>query len=115
MARIRPGKSQTSGQDPKLPAPAQPRRAPAKQADRARPRPTPTAKTEKRGSFTKAVQPSRVSRFFNEVVVELRKVSWPTRTALLQATAIVLVAVAVVAAYFAVLDFFFRRLVDAVF
>jgi preprotein translocase subunit SecE len=115
MARIRPGKSQTTGQEPKLPAPAQPRRAPAKQASSARPRPTPGARAEKRGSFTKAVQVPRVSRFFNEVVVELRKVSWPTRNQLLQATAIVLVAVAIIAAYFAVLDFFFRRLVDAVF
>ena len=114
MARIRPGKSQTTGQDPKLPAPA-PRRTPARPASSARPRPTPGARAEKRGSFTKAVQVGRVSRFFNEVVVELRKVSWPTRNALLQATAIVLVAVAIIAAYFAALDFVFRRLVDAVF
>ncbi|MDX6647892.1 MAG: preprotein translocase subunit SecE [Miltoncostaeaceae bacterium] len=115
MARIRPGKSQTSGQDPKLPAPAEPRRAPAKPAGSGRARPTPTAKTAKAGSFTKAVQVGRLARFFNEVIVELRKVSWPTRTQLLQSTAIVVVAVAIVAAYFAVLDFFFRRLVDAVF
>jgi preprotein translocase subunit SecE len=115
MARIRPGKSQTSGQDPKLPAPAQPRRAPAKGDRAVRPRPTPGARTEKRGSFTKAVRVGRATRFFNEVVVELRKVSWPTRPQLLQATAIVLVAVAIVAVYFAVLDFFFRRLVDSVF
>jgi preprotein translocase subunit SecE len=113
MARIRPGKSQTSGQDPKLPAPAQPRRPPAKGA--VRPRPTPGARTEKRGSFTQAVRVGRASRFINEVIVELRKVSWPTRPQLLQATAIVLVAVAIVAVYFAVLDFFFSRLVDAVF
>jgi preprotein translocase subunit SecE len=114
MARIRPGKSQTTGQDPKLPAPA-PRRAPARQAGSARPRPTPGARTEKAGSFTKAVQVGRLSRFFNEVVVELRKVSWPTRNQLLQSTAIVLVAVAIIAAYFAALDAIFRRLVDAFF
>jgi len=114
MARIRPGKSQTTGQEPKLPAPA-PRRGPARQAASGRVRPTPGARAEKQGSFTKAVQVPRVTRFFNEVVVELRKVSWPTRTQLLQATAIVVVAVAVVAAYFALLDAIFRRLVDAIF
>ncbi len=47
--------------------------------------------------------------------MELRKVSWPTRTQLLQSTAVVLVVVAIVAVYLAVLDSIFERLIDAIF
>jgi preprotein translocase subunit SecE len=118
MARIRPAKSQTeTGKGvtpPPTPAPAR-RKRPAER----KPRPVrpaqQRAKVDKTGSVTKAVQVSRASRFFSEVMAELKKVSWPTRNQLAQATAVVIVCVAVVAFYLWVLDSAFRRLVDAVF
>jgi len=61
------------------------------------------------------VQQRRGSRFLSEVIAELRKVSWPTRTVLLQSTAVVLVVVAIVSAYLAALDAVFSRLIDAIF
>ena len=69
------------------------------------PRPTPPSgrrrrPQEKAGTVTKAVQRERRgSRFLREVIVELRKVSWPTRTQLIQSTAVVLVVVAIVSVY----------------
>ncbi|MGE0028548.1 MAG: preprotein translocase subunit SecE [Thermoleophilia bacterium] len=130
MARIRPARGgQDRSGDGATPAPggARPpaprRRTPAKKASTAKqtpqPRPAQTGgrrKQEKAGSVTKAVQQQRRgSRFIQEVIAELKKVSWPTRTQLLQSTAVVLVVVAIVAVYLAVLDSVFERLVDAIF
>ena len=50
-----------------------------------------------------------------EVIAELRKGSWPTRAQLAQSTAVVLVVVAIVSVYLAILDSIFRRVVDAIF
>jgi len=47
--------------------------------------------------------------------VELRKVSWPTRTQLIQSTGVVLLVVAIVSVYLWVLDSIFERFVDAIF
>ena len=69
----------------------------------------------KQGSFTKAVQVSRGTRFLNEVATELRKVTWPTRTQLFQATGVVIVFVAIITAYLALLDELFGRLIDVIF
>jgi len=81
------------------------------------PRPTPQRRkrSEKAGSFTKEVQRNKTSRFLSEVVAELRKVNWPDRPTLLQSTAVVIVVVAIVAAYLAVLDEAFDRLVGVIF
>ena len=126
MARIRPAKGQgrgsSDGGTPTPPAPGgarapRPRRTQPTQS----PRPTPAPggrrrPQEKAGSVTKAVQRERRgSRFIREVIVELRKVSWPTRTQLVQSTAVVLVVVAIVSAYLAVVDSVFERFVDAIF
>jgi preprotein translocase subunit SecE len=69
-----------------------------------RARPGPQAKTPKAGSVTKAVQQGRLPRFFQEVVAELKKVSWPTRTQLIQATTVVIVAVAIIATFLGLAD-----------
>ena len=61
---------------------------------------------ERRGGFR---------QFLQEVVAELRKVSWPTRPVLLQSTAVVLFVVAIVTAYLALLDEIFGRVVDTLF
>jgi preprotein translocase subunit SecE len=81
------------------------------------PRPTPQRRkrSEKAGSFTKEVQRNKTSRFLSEVVAELRKVNWPDRATLLQSTAVVIVVVAIVSAYLAVLDEGFERLVGVIF
>mgnify|MGYP001193208458 FL=1 len=81
----------------------------------ARARPGPQAKTPKAGSVTKAVQRGRFSRFFQEVVAELKKVSWPTRTQLMQATAVVIVAVAIIAAFLGLADQASDWIVERVF
>jgi preprotein translocase subunit SecE len=118
MARIRPVKRQTTDKNVRLPEPATGSAgagASGRSGRSSRPRPTGEAKVAKTGSVTKAVQPSRASRFLREVVAELRKVTWPTRSQLFQATAVVIVAVAVVALYLGVCDALFRRLVHAIF
>ena len=129
MARIRParGGQDRSGDGTTAPGGARPpaprRRTPAKQAPKGKqtPQPRPTQpgqrrKPEKAGSVTKAVaQQRRGSKFLQEVIAELKTVSWPTRTQLLQSTAVVLVVVAIVAVYLAALDSVFERLVDAIF
>lgn len=125
MARIRPARGQDGPADGDQPGPGG-ARAPKQKPDRraagkpapSNPRPAPQGrrKPEKTGSYTKAVAAERKgSRFVSEVIAELRKVSWPTRNALLQSTGIVLVVVAIVATYLAALDAVFRRLVDSLF
>ena len=103
MARIRPAKGQTQS------GPSGARRP---EPQRARPVQS-RARVDKAGTVTKAVQTSRGTRFFGEVVAEMRKVAWPNRKQLTQATAVVLVFVAVLTAYLAGLDAIFERLVDA--
>jgi preprotein translocase subunit SecE len=133
MARIRPARGgqdrsgDGGGATPPAPGGAKPpaprRRTPAKQASKGKqtPQPRPTQpgqrrKPEKAGSVTKAVaQQRRGSKFLQEVIAELKKVSWPTRTQLLQSTAVVLMVVAIVAVYLAALDAVFERMIDAIF
>ena len=69
-----------------------------------RARPGPQGKAPKAGSVTKAVQQGRASRFIQEVIAELKKVSWPTRNQLMQATAVVIIAVAIIAAFLGLAD-----------
>ena len=119
MARIRPARGQGASGDGKAPAPAGAR--PPRQSRRQPPSPRPTPQkgrrgAQKAGTVTKAVAAERRgSRFLSEVIAELRKVSWPTRTQLVQSTAVVLVVVAIVAAYLAALDSIFSRMIDAIF
>jgi preprotein translocase subunit SecE len=57
-------------------------------------------------------QRGRVMTFFASVISELRKVQWPDRDTLIQASAVTLLFVAVAAAYLGVLDAIFGWLVD---
>ena len=110
MARIRPAKETPSPTPSAAGAGAPPKkRRPAGGPGR---QPAPPTK---QGSVTKAVQSGRASRFLSEVATELRKVTWPTRQQLFQATAVVIVFVAIVTTYLALLDAFFSRLIDAIF
>ncbi len=58
---------------------------------------------------------ARITRFFREVVSELRKVIWPTRKELVTYTAVVLVFVSFLVAVISVLDLVFAKGVLAVF
>ncbi|MEZ5075601.1 MAG: preprotein translocase subunit SecE [Solirubrobacterales bacterium] len=53
-----------------------------------------------------------VLSFFSSVIKELRKVQWPDRDTLVQASAVTLLFVAVAAAYLGALDAIFSRLID---
>jgi preprotein translocase SecE subunit len=50
--------------------------------------------------------------FFASVIAELRKVQWPDRETLVQASAVTVLFVAVAAAYLGALDALFSWLVD---
>jgi preprotein translocase subunit SecE len=118
MARIRPSKGQESGEPG--PGGAEPPVPGKKKKDsgdkpKAQPRPRRQPKTEKTGSVTKAVQEGRSRRFFGETITELKKVTWPNRAQLFQATAVVIIFVAVVAIYLGVIDALMSALVDAIF
>jgi preprotein translocase subunit SecE len=115
MSSNRPAKGRGEG-DARSSAPARRRGgndpAPRRSAPARRGQP----QREKQGSVTKAVQQNRRgSRFFNEVVVELRRVQWPTRSQLMQSTAVVLLVVAIVTAYLAAVDAVVSRVVDSIF
>jgi preprotein translocase subunit SecE len=79
------------------------------------PRPRTQQRKEKQGTVTKSVQRNRGSQFLSEVIAELRKVSWPGRAQLAQGTAVVLIVVAIVTVYLAIIDEIFGRLIDSIF
>ena len=64
---------------------------------------------DKQGPF------ARFALFLRQVVAELRKVIWPTRSELVNYTIVVLVFVVIMAAILALYDFVFARLVFLVF
>jgi len=57
-------------------------------------------------------QHGAIRTFFSSVIKELRKVQWPDRDTLVQASAVTLLFVAVAAAYLGILDAIFSRLID---
>jgi preprotein translocase subunit SecE len=54
---------------------------------------------------------TRIRTYFNEVVSELRKVSWPTREQVRNLTVLVFAISLVVGVYIAVLDTFFQGVI----
>lgn len=56
-----------------------------------------------------------VQKFFQEVRVELGKVTWPSWRELLGSTAVVLVVLVVVAFYLGVADYALKRVVSGIF
>ena len=125
MARIRPSKGQSWGEpgpDESGPGGAEPPPVPGRRKKKssgaqpkAQPRPRQQAKNEKAGTVTKSVQEGRSRRYLGEVTTELKKVTWPNRAQLFQATAVVLIFVAVVAIYLGLVDALMSTLVDAIF
>jgi len=60
--------------------------------------------TPARGKEAKKPLPARISLFYRQVIAELRKVQWPTRPQLWQATGVVIVVCIVIGVYIAALD-----------
>ena len=58
---------------------------------------------------------SRIALFIRQIIVELRKVIWPTRKELIAYTTIVIVFVAVVSAIIAGFDYIFTKGVLLIF
>jgi len=52
---------------------------------------------------------AKIKNFVSEVTVELKKVSWPTRSELIGSTTIVIISVAVLAFYIGIFDFIFSK------
>jgi len=80
------------------------KRAPSRRGKAAPSKARPQAKGERKG----------LSKFMRDVRVEMSKVTWPTRSELMQSTLVVIVAVAIAAAYTGVIDWVFSHLVTLV-
>ncbi len=94
--------------------PAQGKKAVAKRAD-AKPA---RGKTQQKGkSSARSARPAEkkgLIKFLRDVRIEMGKVTWPTRKDLAQSTLVVLVAVAIAAAYTFALDEVFSQIIDRV-
>jgi preprotein translocase subunit SecE len=84
-------------------------------ATRERRKAEPADKPKAKKDVTRVGFFGRITRFFREVVAELRKVIWPTRKELLTYTAVVVVFVAFMLAIVAGLDYGFAKGVLFVF
>jgi preprotein translocase subunit SecE len=56
----------------------------------------------------------RVNGFISEVMVELKKVSWPTRNELMGSTIVVIISVMVMSAFIGICDFVFSKAVHVI-
>jgi preprotein translocase subunit SecE len=59
--------------------------------------------------------PRRFKEYVEELRAEMRRVTWPNRKQVQATTAVVIVAVFAFAAYFAVVDFIFARMITRIF
>jgi preprotein translocase SecE subunit len=82
---------------------------PRKQPQRARERARPQRKERKKEDVR---QRGRVVNFLIQVWAELRRVQWPNRTQVTQATAVVVIFCLVAGAYLGLLDYVFNKLVN---
>ncbi len=62
-----------------------------------------------------SLAPARIALFYRQVIAELRKVIWPTRTQLITYTIVVIVFVTIMVGILALLDFAFSWAVLEVF
>jgi preprotein translocase subunit SecE len=86
-------------------------KAPARRADG---KPARRAQTRQQTARKGAPRERGFIKFLHDVRVEMGKVTWPTRRDLVQSTLVVLVAVAVAAAFTGVLDYVFQQFVTVV-
>ncbi len=76
---------------------------------------TPERRSPKPATSGKGNPLQRISLFYRQVVFELRKVIWPTRSELITYTTVAMVFVLVMISILAVMDFAFAKLVLKVF
>jgi len=57
---------------------------------------------------------AKVKNFVSEVTVELKKVSWPTRSELIGSTIVVIIGIAIMATYIGVCDFIFSKAIHLI-
>ncbi|MGW2177265.1 preprotein translocase subunit SecE [Streptomyces sp. NPDC001732] len=72
-------------------------------------------KTRKGGKRGKKGPLGRLALFYRQVIAELRKVVWPTRSQLTTYTTVVIVFVVVMIGLVTVVDFGFQRVIKYVF
>ena len=58
--------------------------------------------------------PNKVVGFFNEVKLEMGKVSWPTKDELVGSTIVVLVSLAMLSLFIGVCDLFLSKIVNVI-
>ncbi|HOC94735.1 MAG TPA: preprotein translocase subunit SecE [Candidatus Cloacimonadota bacterium] len=57
----------------------------------------------------------KVTRFFHEVVAEMKSVTWPTKADLKEGTVVVIVISAIVAIFLSLVDLGFSKIIELVF
>jgi preprotein translocase SecE subunit len=121
-AGIAAGAPETQLETPDAPKPSRAqRRAEAKEAKEAEKRQREDRKRKEREQLAKRQKQAQVERqrggvigFLASCWAELRKVQWPDRDTLVQATAVTIVFVAVAAAYLGALDAAFNFLIQRI-
>jgi len=74
----------------------------------------PLSRPRKKISWKQFIKklPSGIAKFFRDVIHELKRVTWPTRKALLNYTIVVIVTIIFFAIILGVFDFGFLRIVE---
>jgi len=77
-------------------------------------RKTPSAPPKKKINWKQFLKslPGKIAKFFRGVVHELKRVTWPTKKALLTYTVVVVVTLIFFAALLGLFDFMFIQLID---
>lgn len=74
----------------------------------------PPSQPRKKMDFKQFIKklPSRIAKFIRDVIHELKKVTWPTRKALLNYTVVVIVTIIIFSILLGLFDFGFIELID---
>jgi len=114
VAKTANNKKGDSGKAKPAGKPAQSKKSVAKRADAKSTRTRTSQKPQQKAKASRPAEKKGLMKFLRDVRVEMGKVTWPTRKDLAQSTLVVLVAVAIAAAYTFALDEVFSQMVDAV-
>jgi preprotein translocase subunit SecE len=79
----------------------------------AKDRKAPVAAPRKKIDWKQLIKsiPKKIAKFFRDVVHELKRVTWPTRKALLTYTVVVLIALAFFSVLIGLFDFLFLKII----
>jgi preprotein translocase subunit SecE len=109
VAKTANNKRGDSGKAKPAGRPSQSKKTPAKRADAKPARARSPQKPQQKAKAARPAERRGFTKFLRDVRVEMGKVTWPTRKDLAQSTLVVLVAVAIAAAYTGALDFVFEK------